>query len=187
VWWLAIAGLPLAWIIFRTLRDVLECRLAATLWVAAIACYAAAAACYLGFVAVSGPRIETMLDASLTLVGHWLTLSAIVAYARYVVLDAQGLIPIRTRAKRAKKSESAAEKKSTKASVLSAGGYVSKKPSAAQQAESNPKTKTWIDGSKPEPENYDDDGDDDVTDGSRKLSKADRKRLRKQKMQNRAA
>jgi hypothetical protein len=188
VWWLAVAGLPLAWIAFRTLRDVLDSRLATALWVAAIGCYLVAAACYLGFVAAFGARIDSMLDAVLALIGHWLMLAAVVSYSRYVVLDAQGLIPVRTRAQRVENTASASQQKKPAAtSVLAAGGYVQKKASETQRVESSTHSKTWVDGSKPEPKRYDDEADDDSTDGSPKLSKADRKRLRKLKTQNRAA
>ena len=46
----------------------------------------------------------------------------------------------------------------------------------------------WVDGTRPERKHYDEDeDDDDSSDGDRKLSKSDRKRLRKLKAQNRAA
>jgi hypothetical protein len=188
VWWIIVAGLPLAWITFRTFRDVLDCRLAATLWIAAVGCYAAATACYLGFLPSRGPQFDAMRDAALTLVGHWLLLAGVVSYARYVVLDAQGLIPVRIRAKRAAKTESKpAQLKPATTSVLTAGGYAAKKAPDNPRAESTASSKAWVDGTRPETERYDDDEDDDSSDGPRKLSKAERKRLRKLKTQNRAA
>jgi hypothetical protein len=50
-------------------------------------------------------------------------------------------------------------------------------------------TAQWIDGSSPEHDPFDDggDGDDGGPDGGHKLSKSERKRLRKLKAQNRAA
>jgi hypothetical protein len=188
VWWLAIAGLPIAWLIFRTLRDVMECRLAATFWVAAISCYVAAGACYLGVGRAFGTQIESMIDAVLALVGHWLLLAAVVSYARYVVLDAQGLIPVRGRSNQTRKVKTGPQQKSGAARPsLSAGSDPQKHVSQAPRVESTASNNAWIDGSRPEPVRYEDESDDDVSGGSRKLSKADRKRLRKLKAQNRAA
>jgi hypothetical protein len=188
VWWLAVAGLPLAWIVLRTLRDLMECRLAATLWVAAIGCYAAAATSYLGFVPAVEPQIDSMLDAVLALLGHWLLLAAVVSYARFVVLDAQGLIPVRTRSHRALKVKGSPKQKNDSRIPSSSGdSYAQKTASQFQRAESTVGNKAWIDGSRPEAERYDDDSDEDLSGPSRKLSKADRKRLRKLKAQNRAA
>ncbi|MEX0610913.1 MAG: hypothetical protein WD229_02230, partial [Pirellulales bacterium] len=186
-WWLAIGGLPLAWVAFRTLRDVMECRLAATLWISALGCYVAAAASYLGAGPSFGPRIDPMLHAVLTLVGHWLLLTAVVSYARFVVLDAQGLIRIRAGSQRTAKAKARLQRKyaTTAPSILSVAGYSRQNASLAKPIESASK-KDWIDGSRPERDPYDD-NDDDSPDGPRKLSKADRKRLRKLKAQNRAA
>jgi hypothetical protein len=183
IWWLAAAGLPIAWITLRTLRDMLECRLAAALWVAAIVCYLAAAACYLGAGPQWGPQIRPIVDAVLRLFGHWLALAAVVSYARYVVLDAQGLIPARApstnRKTTARPHRPAAPKPSSPDGAATLPLAPRMEPAAASAA--------WIDGSRPEPDPYDDDGDDDAPGDSRKLSKADRKRLRKLKAQNRAA
>ena len=187
VWWLAVAGLPLAWVALRTLRDVMECRLAASLWIAAIGCYAAAGASYLGFVPAVPPRIDTMLNAVLALVGHWLLLVAVVSYARFVVLDAQGLVSIRTRSNQAAKAKARTKPKREAATIPISTSVSQKNASQAAPVESPTTTKGWIDGSRPEREHYDDDSDDDSGDGPRKLSKADRKRLRKLKAQNRAA
>ena len=86
------------WIALRAFFDVKECRLAG---VAAarrrVVCHVAAAASYLGFVPAMEPRIESMVAGIATLLGHWLLLAAVVSYARFVVLDAQGLVRTRPR------------------------------------------------------------------------------------------
>jgi hypothetical protein len=186
VWWLVAAGVPLAWIAFRTLRDVLECRLAATLWIAATSCYVAAAVSYLGLVPAIAPHIDPILDAVLTLIGHWLLLAGVVSYARYIVLDAQGLIPLRTSSTRSGKQKTDSPQKPKRpATAPSPSSATIQTSAASQRAESS--SKAWIDGSRPEREPYDDDAEDDSPGPARKLSKADRKRLRKLKAQNRAA
>ncbi len=194
VWWLAIAGVPLAWIALRSLLDVKECRLAAALLITATACYLVAVASYLGLMPVIEPRIDAMLYATLSLAGHWLLLAAVVSYARFVVLDAQSLIPIR-RSVAKPRSEKAghanrqkADTAATTPSLLAAAGYTRQKPSQLQPVESTSAARDWVDGSRPEREQYDDDdGDGDSPTGSRKLSKAERKKLRKLKAQQRAA
>ena len=58
-----------------------------------------------------------------------------------------------------------------------------------QAAKTPADSSRWVDGSRPERDRYDDDDEDDEdsSDGDRKLSKSDRKQLRKLKAQGRAA
>jgi hypothetical protein len=188
-WWLAVAGLPLAWVVVRTVRDMFECRMATALWLTAIGCYVSSTASYLGLISLSAAHLDSMLDPALMLVGHWFTLAAAIAYARYVVLDAQGLIPVRARTNHAAKVKATTQQKTSKtSSAPSTASLVQKKTADGSRSDSQASsTKAWVDGSRPDPERYDDECDDDSSGGSRKLSKADRKRLRKLKTQNRAA
>ena len=64
---------------------------------AAIASYGVALASYLGIGLAIAPQSEVMITAGATLVGHWMLLVGVVSYGRFVVLDAQGLIPVRER------------------------------------------------------------------------------------------
>ncbi|MCI0334176.1 MAG: hypothetical protein L0228_13240 [Planctomycetes bacterium] len=189
-WWLAFAGLPIAWIGVRVLLDVTECRLAAFLVFAAATCYAAATASYLGFVPATALLNASLITGVTIFLGNWFTFAAVVSYARYVVLDAQGLVTSRrpvvkkSREKSSEKAKPASEPKpaATQPTLLSVANYARK----ASQSDADADSKKWIDGSRPERESYDDDDDDDSS-GSTRLSKADRKRLRKLKAQNRAA
>jgi hypothetical protein len=190
-WWLILAGPPLAWITVRAFFDLKECRLAASLIAGAFACYAIAAASYFGFIPAAEPRMETLLEGVSVLLGHWLVLAAATTYARYVVLDAQGLIARqagsakrRTEKPTAKSETQQASK--TPATVLSVAGYSRAKTLQIQPAKTPADSKSWIDGSRPERESYDD-ADDDDSSGPSRLSKSERKRLRKLKAQNRAA
>jgi hypothetical protein len=70
--------------------------------------------------------------------------------------------------------------------VLSVAGYSRAKTLQIQPAKTPADSKSWIDGSRPERESYDD-ADDDDSSGPSRLSKSERKRLRKLKAQNRAA
>jgi hypothetical protein len=186
-WWLLIAGLPIAWITLRSLIDMKECRLASALLLTAIICQSTAVASYLGFVPAVGREYEAMVTGVATFLGNWMAFAAVVSYARFVVLDAQGLITIRKKSTKTPTGEKPKRSRDTKtttekATVLSVAGYTRPK-----LAETPATTDTWVDGSRPERDSYDDDADDDEDSGIRKLSKSDRKRMRKLKAQNRAA
>ena len=178
------------------LLDVKECRLAGVIVIGAIACYATSAVSHFGVIPQSDQETASIITGATMLFGHWLLFASVITYARFVILDAQGLVSIR---KPAAKSSKAKQKvvKSGKAvsettssesqpSVLSVVNYTREK--AAQAAAEN--DDRWVDGRKPERKSYstygDDEEEEDSSSGS-KLSKSDRKRLRKLKAQNRAA
>jgi hypothetical protein len=194
-WWLLLSGLPLSWILLRALLDMRECRVATVLVVAAVGCYVVSVASYLGLARVVDPRLKSIAIGATLLMGHWLLLASAVSYARFIVLDAQGLITVRRRAtpKRVKtdleaKPASDASKSAAKPaiSIFTAAGVA--RPSAPVAAKTPADSSRWVDGTRPERDKYDhDNDDDDDSDGDRKLSKSDRKRLRKLKAQGRAA
>jgi hypothetical protein len=191
VWWLLLAGVPIGWIALRAALDMLECRLATLLFSLTLVCFGTSAAAFLGFLPRLEARLEALLTSATVLLGNWLLFASFVAYSRFVVLDAQGLITVaRPARKRAAKTEPAKRAVETKpetakpATVLSAGGY---SRATLQPAKTPAEPDRWLDGSRPEREHYDDDEDDDSSGDDRKLSKSDRKRLRKLKAQNRAA
>jgi hypothetical protein len=190
VWWIAIAGLPLAWIGVRVLLDVRECRLAATMVVASVICYATSAASYFGFIPTGDAKNSSLITGSTMMLGHWIALAVTLAYARFVVLDAQGLINVRRsavkkpKAKQSKsKSDSESKQADSKPTILS---VVHKARERASQTVADEDAKRWVDGRRFERESYDDD-EEEESEGGSKLSKSDRKRLRKLKAQNRAA
>jgi hypothetical protein len=193
VWWIA-ACMPLAWIFARVLLDVRECRVGAALFVGAVVCYAVAAARFFGFGPVAEARLEPILIAAPVSIGHLFVLAGIVSYARFVVLDAQGLVTVRRRATTKKSAPAAAPKKSaaqatqTKAASTLSLAAVETAKQASFTLKRPADSSQWVDGSRPERKRFDDDDEDeDSSDGDRKLSKSDRKRLRKLKAQNRAA
>lgn len=155
-WWLAPVALVGGWIFVRLLLEISESRSSLSLVLVAAACYGVAAAGALGW---SPAILETWGDAlmrGLPLAGHAFALAGLVWFARYVVLDVQGLIehaPRRATARASKKK--------------SAESVVAIRDAASQDS-------------------YDDEQEEagEEADGVRKLTKADRKRLRKQ---NRAA
>ena len=166
-WWLAPVALFGGWIFVRLMLEIGESRSALAAMLIAAGCYAAVAAGALGWSpAVLGPWAGALTDA-LPLVGHTIALAALMVFGRYVVLDVQGLIEHKPRpAVREPKAD-----RSTPAPAL--------KLSPARTA-----TDAGVSAAAPPPSvaaDWSGDGEYDEDDGAgQKLSKADRKRLRKQ-------
>jgi hypothetical protein len=181
VWWLAVAGLPIAWIATRAILDASESRLAGAMALFGAGCYAFAFASYLGWIPITDPRAESSITAGARLLGHWSLLVGVIAYARYVILDAQGLIPIRLR--RSESRESSAPER-TGGSRQTMGVIGPGNTSTAQSSRKSSALRAeWIDGSQPE----DDENEDDDRGKGEKLHKSERKQLRRPKPQKRAA
>jgi hypothetical protein len=192
-WWMAVAGLPLAWIFVRVLLDIRECRIAAALLTSAAGCYGVSAASFLGYGPAVDAQIQPIVTAAPLLLGHWLLFTAIVANARFVVLDAQGLVTVRRQPKAKRADRATATKQTVSKAAQSAASSNSSTATVSISRETLQPVKTpadssrWVDGSRFEREHYDADEDEESSDGERKLSKSDRKKLRKIKTQGRAA
>jgi hypothetical protein len=210
IWWLVVGGVPLSWIAVRLLLDLRESRLATSAFVLSIASYALATVSYLGALAAFQPSTEPAVTVGAMLIGHWFLLIAVVSYARFVVLDAQGLIPVRASKGRSRRDTtrtsqvSQADEEATKMGQRPPSTddrtdrwhdderQVPKKNdmrSFRQQLKLSKQTASssqtqWVDGSEPESS---DDEDDGPGLRQRKLTKAERKQLRKQKARDRAA
>ncbi len=198
IWWFLLPGLPMSWVGIRALLDARDCRLATSLLLAAVICYAASATTFLGVVPLANSQVQTIVVGASILMGHWFLLAGVISYARYVILDAQGLIPVRKHAA-AKKGVAdemeleELEKLTRPTPVASnetrtAAASYSSRPTL-QPAKSTADESRWVDGSRPERRRYESDEDDDEesTGDDRKLSKTDRKRLRRLKSDGRAA
>ncbi len=188
-WWLALGGLPLAWVAARAWLDARESRLAAATLATAYLAFGVATASYLGVGPTLEPRGAVMLSAGASLLGYWMLLIGIVSYGRFVVLDAQGLIPVRGRTRAISKPAKVVKDREVK-HIASNGAADSSRPlrtfrESLGSASTPAKPTEWVDGSAPEPDGYDDGDEPDF--GGRKLTKADRKRLRKLKARDRAA
>jgi hypothetical protein len=191
IWWMAVAGLPLAWVYVRVLLDIRECKIAAALLAGAAVCYGGSLASFLGYGPAVEAQIRPIITAAPLLLGHWLLFTAIVANARFVVLDAQGLVTVRRRTK-AKRTEITVKHPAVKsiqstAASSSANATVGISRESVQTVKTPADSSRWVDGSRFERERYDADEDAESSDGERKLSKSDRKKLRKIKTQGRAA
>ncbi len=191
-WWMALAGLPLGWVFVRVLLDIRECRIGVALLAGAAACYGISAVSFLGYGPSLDAQLQPIATASPLLLAQWLLFTAIVANARFVVLDAQGLITVR-QASKAKRAESSTAKQVANKTVQpsSTSGSTNANLNISRETVQTVKTPAdsshWVDGSRFEREHYDADEDEESSDGERKLSKSDRKKLRKIKTQGRAA
>lgn len=202
-WWMAPALLVFSWIGYRTFRDTVDSRLATWAYAATLLAYAVALVEYLGGLpdlGVGDPAAALVAPTAL-LLGNIFLLTVVAAYARFVTLEVEGLIPLRATAA----NKGAAPKKASRqspAAVNEKAEPASPRSGPARTSSSRPTTKAtrlkrdeaaaasarssaWIDGSQAELDGYDD------LDGSptqqRKMTKSERKRLRKLKAAQRRA
>jgi hypothetical protein len=200
-WWMAVVGLPATWIAVRTWLDARESRLAATALAAAFTAYGGALGMYLANWPIDNPRAQIVAVSATTSLGTWMLLVGVAAYARFVVLDAQGLVTAKRPRVKASSTKSAKQKTNEQADdssrrpVTARAEQVASSPVTTLKAfrqemkeskreDEDPKSSRWVDGRRPVEEDY---SDEDGEDHGSKLSKSDRKRLRKLKAQNRAA
>ncbi len=201
IWWLAAGLVMFGWTAIRALHDVWESRLARLVSLATLVIFCLAAAQY--FYGLPGltdidPGLTRLISPAAVLLAWFSLLTAVSAYARFVTLDADGLLSVseekkssdnepdvRSAANRKKEASQLASsvpaKKATPAATSKGakGGYDDGRP--AQKRSSTAKPIEWNDGSLPDSEYSDSEP------RRRKLSKSERKRLRKQKAQQRRA
>jgi hypothetical protein len=172
-WWLAPAALVGGWVGMRLLFEIAESRSSVAMTLLGGVAYAAAAAGALGWAPSALGAWSGALAGALPLVGHAVFLAAMMIFARYVVLDVQGLIEHKPRAAKVKKPRAA---KGPSASASATPAPAAKAAIAARTA-----VETWSGEG-------DEEEDEDNDEGDRYMSKSDRKRLRKQQLrQGRAA
>ncbi len=167
-WWLVPSVLVGGWLVLKLIVDASECRSALALYLIAVACLAAGGAHSAGWSPAWSVDWPGVLSHSLPLLGYTSLLAGSLLFARYVILDVQGLIEHAS----AEPDHASAQHDSKKEARIELAA------TTVQDEEEETQPTGWIDGSEPEA-SYDDDFD-------RPLSKAERKRLRKQK-QRRAA
>lgn len=170
-WWLIPASLAGGWLLARLIVDAAECRTALSCYLLGTTCLLVSGIHSAGWSPAWNEHFPELLSRSLPLLGYGCLLVGSLLFARYVILDVQGLIehsPLSSEAQ----AEISQEEEATIPMTLSASHEDSNQGSAASES-------AWVDGSEPE---YDNDDFDNP-----RLSKADRKRLRKEKHRHRAA
>lgn len=173
-WWLAPLALVGGWIFVRLLLEINESRPATAFTLCGAACYAVGSAAAIGWAPSALGSWSHALGEGMPLVGTTFGLAGMMVFARYVVLDVQGLID-HSRPVVAEKP--AKPEKAEAVAPVPAAVPVAAAPAIVAESTSHHEEESHDD------EWADADEDDDEF-GNRKLSKAEKKRLRRQ---NRAA
>lgn len=198
LWGLAVAGLVLGAIGIRIGFELRPCRLALATFCLAIGCFSVKVAAAFGWLPLEDGASGVLQSSGLQLGGIVLLLTSLLLFARHVLLDARGEIaPRRARNKPAaarERSASAARKKVERPSAVDStsdadgdrarqNGTRSAQPAAARRsdlertsrpdASDSQAASQWVGGEDEE------DDDESGTSHSAKLSKAERKRLRR--------
>jgi hypothetical protein len=187
IWWLAPVGLVGVWLAVRLIMETAECRGACALVAVCSIAYLTAALASLRALPAALAPVEAIVVSSAVLAGHAFALAAVMLYARYVVFDVQGLIEHAAKEPQDAKPNTA-EPRSKNGGATATGNENNRHAPATLPIDAHARQKrrerahenddAWVDGSEPDDGGYDDD------ERSRpKLSKADRKRLRKERRQ----
>lgn len=170
-WWMAPMALLGGWIAVRLALEIAESRSSLAMLAMAGGCYLIGAAGASGWAPAWLGGWHDALANAVPLVGHAFALAAMMLFARYVVLDVQGLID--------HGPPSAKKPRVRKPAEPSAPAAVAAIPATRRE------TASAVAARQTAEEADEDDSEDDDADG-RYLSKSERKRLRKQQ-QRRAA
>ena len=185
IWWIGCWGLLLAATTVRLLLDMRQCRSALLMTVLALALWSAGVAFQLNALQMGGVPIGLAAE-TLKLTGHLMLLLGVTLYARHVVLHAQGLLPTRNQKPRKERTKKEAKPAvSAQAAKLEESQKTSPSMNKPHGSGNSPVPTPHVSfaASTADPDLGDDlsDDDDDSDTRNRKLTKAERKRLRKQK------
>ncbi|HEX5445747.1 MAG TPA: hypothetical protein VFW87_18115 [Pirellulales bacterium] len=216
LWWIGACALLLAYVGGRLLLEMRVCRLSTAALLLAAICYAVTAAARFHWLPIGGSE-AVLVKAGCEMAGSLWLLMAMVLHARYVILEADGRLPVkRAKPPRAeKKSQAAAKAESAAPAAAAKRSWFRKtkvdvahpavpapaaKPREASKSvtvTARPNTRGQPaddydyehdedrhDGRASQSSSADDDGYDDET-ADRRLSKAQRKALRRQKDRHR--
>jgi len=92
IWWVAVYFFLLGAIGTRLLVDMRECWLSSAALVGVAACYVVAVVAQLGWILPDSGALGVMLEEGAEMVGNLMLLLAMGLHARHVILDAQGLL-----------------------------------------------------------------------------------------------
>lgn len=209
IWWIGGYCVVLGTVGLRLVLDMKECRTSTALFVLTGPAYVASLVVRFGFLPSLSAVQTVMVEQGLVMAGHLLLLSSMAVHARYVFLEAKGEIAARTAKPKKEKSKPAKEvvveeqRKSPlfgwlrKAKIdpphgtpAPAGRSSDLEPATSAHVPSSvfrPTTETYESGTAPRAgvkkvrADFSDDDEDDDRRDNRKMSKAERKNLRRQK------
>jgi hypothetical protein len=133
-WWILPCFLVLGVLGWRLALDMRPCRLAIAAFLSAAICYSIAAGMELRLTWM-GDVDRAMLKAGVAMYGHLMLLASMVLNARYVILDAEGLLP-----RRAPKTRKRGRKRATKSPATDADKHTRVD---AQQGVPQPASGVW--------------------------------------------
>jgi len=174
-WWLFPGVLLGGFFLIRIVMDVSECRSAVAAFLTASGCFLAAVVGAAGFLPSNVISWSDSITRGLPLVGNLCLLSGTLLFARFIVLDVQGLINHGHSEQEPGYVNENSEETHLAENSEGENHSVSPEPQHSERTEVET---LWVDGSEPENDSFD---------GRDQLSKAERKRLRKQKSRKRAA
>ena len=95
IWWVAVYFFLLAAVGTRLLADMRECRLSTAALLATAACYGLAVGVQLGWILPESGARGVMVEEGAEMLGNLMLLMAMGLHARHVILDAEGVLPQR--------------------------------------------------------------------------------------------
>jgi hypothetical protein len=195
IWWAAVYGFLLGAVGTRLLVDMRHCLLSSGAFVLTAACYALAVVTQLGWILPESGARGVMLEEGAEMVGNLMLLLAMGLHARHVILDAEGLLPPRKQ-RTGETSEGDAEEEDRGSQAMSPLGQsvVVHPPHSGYQPIGTGATQSWPQPpvSTPTPSTVSPppastSGSDQAGQpAQRRLSKAERKALRKRLTEMRA-
>lgn len=183
IWWVMPYSLVLGGVGIRLLMDLRKARVAAACFIAAGTCFVAAVLTQMDFVVKHALLQSIALEEGLEMAGDLFLLLSMGLAARHMILDAQGLLSVKKKA--AKKSAGeAVEKKPLSEGRKAAIHAAHTSLSGPKQGDYSSSRNRDAARSGQSSSRYDDDEEDDE-DGDRKISRAERKAMRRMRRDER--
>ncbi len=189
--WLGSLGLVIMAVGARVVVDARKSRATSTLLIAAMSFWVAAAVAEMGWLPVN-PEVSVLVRQGCKMMGQLSLLVGVTLYARFMVLDAEGLLPAKAAKTKAAKSSTPKIDKhektgaSTRIDSGTKDAHSDKRtdlqPHAPIKPNGKPESKPQSKAADHDDDDYDDDGEDSE---ERKAGKAERKRMRRLKAEQR--
>ncbi|HUT92790.1 MAG TPA: hypothetical protein VMY37_25070 [Thermoguttaceae bacterium] len=187
IWWVAVYFFLLGAVGTRLLVDMRACWLSSAALVGVAACYVVAVVAQLGWILPESGALGVMLEESAEMVGNLMLLLAMGLHARHVILDAQGLLRHRREEEASDEEEFEEEEVDQESFSLFGRSVVVHPPHgvprpaarAATPSRSERATVRAATTSRPQSAAAQSESDTSTTPARRKLTKTERKALRK--------
>ncbi len=190
-WWIGIWGLILVTTVTRLMLDMRQCRAALVITALSMVMWIGSLVARFAELQLDPAHVTLIIECT-KLVGHLLLVEGLLLYSRYVILHSQGMLPTRDskRKEKAKKESAKAAANMPATARVDAAHAQAPAPHGEHKhapAHSHAATQSHASqqASNTDDDQSVDDEDDDDRGGGRKLTKAERKKMRKQKFEDR--